>query len=456
MVRSGFGTFATLTATGLAVLALLTSASSARATCSGPCLEPEMKHVLQVDGQPTVLTNFGLLSDAGSSFHLVCEESMGGLLLDLKADSGGVYASTSGGLTRRAEDQCTWTSAHAGATTDWFLDFTLPSLPGGAPAAERFALGVATFSKDLHVQRAVGTDAFETVKEFAPASGYRTLVSGGDPAHVYVSGYTFLPRTWNLAISEDNGDTWREVSPDVDNTVATMVLLGIDPEHPEHLLLKRQIDVTARELWRFNAATDNAELLFSVAEDETIVDLVMNGNTWVLAASNGATGTLYQSDDSGETFRVLQEDGPPYACFSQVNAAWYACVNDYSRDSDFIVGVSEDSGASWEPWLTVADLGRIRACEGPCTLTLNWLVASYGVLSAVPPGDSDAGATPGTGVQDAGTGSDAGTGPETPPAPIQPSFGCDCAVGTRSSSPSAGLLFGALLLLGWSRLRRAP
>jgi hypothetical protein len=246
--------------------------------------------VKELRGTPVVVANFGLLSERNDGWLLTCEESIGGLLLATGGDETVGLASTEAGVFERAASLCEWDQGPALVSNGWALRFSLALVPSGG-ARERFALVIDRETQQLVIERATQDQDFSVVHSFDSLSGYRQLVSGGNPAGIFVSGYTLNPRTWHLAYSLDSGDTWRETTPSVDNETATMVLRLVDPEAPNVLLFQAETTPgMGNEIWRFDAADETSERVLVLDEGEVFGGVTFNGTDLWVAGRRRGTG----------------------------------------------------------------------------------------------------------------------------------------------------------------------
>lgn len=420
------------------VLVSVLKASDARAC--GPCTTPELWDVQNLAGETVVVTNFGLLSRYEGGWRVTCEEVIGGLLLDVQGDDAESLVSTDSGLFVQAGGLCDWSSGPASVGNDWALSLSSSRVDSGEARA-RFALVLDAETSELHVERSVGGQDFTVIHSFASTSGYRELESGGEPAALFVAGYTYEPRTWNLAFSTDEGETWDEAAPEVDNDYATMFLRLVDPAFPRAVFLQAEtVAGLGHELWRFDAETGEAESLLTLEDGELFGGIALSGDTLWVAGRHRDGGSLYRADRSELVFSRVVDSGPAFECLAAHDGTLYACVNDFTLASDFILGSSTDEGETWTALMTVSDLGKVAGCSEECAATVQWLQGTYGV-----PAEGGGAGSGGTSGADAG---DASGGTGTTPSPRG---GCQSAA-RQVRDPS--VLGGIALLLALLTLRR--
>jgi hypothetical protein len=250
---------------------------------------------------------------------------------------------------------------------------------------------------------------------------------------VFVAGYTFEPRTWNVAFSVDNGETWTEVSPEVDNEYATMALRLVDPRSPGAVFVHAEtVAGQGHELWRFDAESGAAAKLLTLEDGELFGGMALSDDVLWVAGRHRGGGSLYRADRGELEFQRVVDSGPAFECLEAHDGILYACVNDFTYASAFILGSSQDEGETWAPLMTVEDLGQVASCGEECSATVDWLTASYGV----PPADAGGGGS---------SGADSGSLPEGTTADSE---GGGCQVVTRRASGQTLLAWvGALLVL---------
>lgn len=426
---------------GLVLLGALLATPRARAC--GACATPELWELQDLGGELVLVTNFGLLAQHGDGWRVTCEEVFGGLLLAARGDSSEGWVSTDIGPFRRTGSTCQWSPGvlqHA----SWAWRFALARGESGGTTT-RFALVIDSETQALHVERARGEENFRVVHSFESTSGFRELVAGGDPAAVFVAGFgAGADRLWQVAFSLDAGESWQTVVPELPLEMK-WVLRFVDPGYPRAVFVESQALVDGTQgVWRFDATSGDMTELLSLPDGERFAGLTVLGDSVWIAGRAEAGGSLYRADREQLAFERVVQRAPPFACLAAHAGALYACVNDFTVTSDFLLGRSDDAGQSWQPLLKVEDLGRVDGCGSACDLTLEWLRDAFG-----------ASATGGAGGAPADGG--AAGAPESRPEPAPAPSGCSCRFGGTTSS-GAALLFGGVVLgaLWRRRSRRAP
>lgn len=386
-----------------------------------------------------VVTNFGMLSPSDTGWQLICEETIGGLLLDVQADSSEALASTGSGLFRQSGGVCDWQAGPTSEDGGTILGFAV----AGAESDQQvtFALVGSNDTEEIHLERADESGDFTLLYSFENSSGYRDVFAAGDAPSVFVAGYAYEPRTWNLAYSFDGGVTFSEVSPDVDNDTLTMIPRLVDPTFSHALLIQVGVPGAAHEIWRFDADTSEMTQLLTLQDNEVYGGMALSGDSLWVAGKRTGGGSLYRADREALEFSRVIDSGPEFACLAASGDVLYACVNDFTYASEFIVGTSADEGQSWTAFLTLSDLGSVSGCGDECSATEAWLTTDYGV--------------PDTSVPDAPAGGpDASTEPaSTPQASNEVDSGCH--VGSRPTRHHSFGWLGLLLSLLFRRSRPA-
>ncbi len=426
----------------LAALSALIASSPESANACGPCTDPALLSIESAGSEPVVVSNFGLLDHDENGWHLTCEEQIGGLILDVAFDGRRAVVSSDSGLFVQDGDLCGWAAGPASVTNEWFVSFATASSPdreSGTP----FGLLVDADTQELVVERGEG-DQLAPVGRFDGSIGYREIAAGGAPAGVFVGGYSFDPRVWNLAYSTNDGDDWAQVSDVVGDDYSTAHLSLVDPERPEGVFIELMTTVgQPDELWRFDATSGEAELMLILEDGELLSGITLGTDALWVAGSRRSGGSIYKADRQDLVFTRVSESAPITNCLAEVDGELYVCVNDFTVSSQYIIGVSNDEGLSWSPFLTLGDLGTVDSCGETCTKTDDWLRASYGV-SASP----DAG-TDGPEATESASTDETPTGDER-----KKSGGCSLVHGRADGAWRALLALLTLAVASWRRRRR--
>jgi len=341
-----------------------------------------------------VVTNFGLLTLRDERWHLTCEERIGGLLLDVQGNDTTTICSTDTGLYEQAGNLCEWNAGPRSANNTWVLSYALATDASDAPPTS-FALVASRDGQALYVERARLGEDLAVVQSFDGASGYRKLVAGGDPAAIFVTGYTFSPRTWHVAFSVDAGETWDFAAPVIGDDTATLWPRLVDPRSPRAVLVQAESTIGgADELWRFDAESGTFTRLLTLEDGETFGGIALDDDELWVAGRRSNAGSLYRALRKELVFERVSDEGPAFECLGAHEGVLYTCLNDFTRASPFLVGSSNDEGQSWSPHLRLEDLGQLTTCGEECSFSEQWLRESYG--DSVTDGAAGAEPTPAT------------------------------------------------------------
>jgi hypothetical protein len=248
-----------------------------------------------------------------------------------------------------------------------------------------------------------------------------------------------------LVVSEDEGESWATLFPEVPDELAYVSLIAVDAPAPGKLLLSRDDSATGTTLWSWDEQGGPGELLLVLPDLQGVAGFTFGAEPstlYVAARSHtGASvvsGSLYVSTDSGASFSSVSSAGPRYTCLTFHADALYAC----SDQTDFVfapfaLGRSEDGGLTWESVMSFTDDLLAPACQGQqCQSTIDELCVKSGRCKPrvdLPPG------------------------PHTAPraAPAREQEGSTCSIG-RGTSNGPGFVFLATCLAGavWRRRTR--
>lgn len=411
-------------------LTFLFRPSAARA-CAGPCPVPLLFGVAQFAEERVVITNFGLLARVGSGYRLTCEERIGGLISKAVGAEHAGYVSTGVGLFVSDGDLCSWQTGASSARNEWLLDFESPAV-SDEPVVFALVQDPETF--ELTVESATGTEDFTVLHSFSSDTGYREL-RAGSARRLFVAGYRFEPREFWLAHSDDGGTSWLEDAPPLDNAYASFRLERVDPTDPDAVFLVAEtVAGTGQELWRFDAESREPSLLLELADGELFGGLAFSGDdVWVAGRRRGA-GSLYRADRAELAFERVEAETPPLECLAVDQGELLGCVNDFTYGSEFVLGRSSDGGRTWEPELTLQDLGQVESCGDDCRSTTDALHATFGTLSSP----------------------DAGVAPDAAPGPLprerEPGRSGFCSASPERSAGRLSAWFIVLLLFALRRV----
>lgn len=457
-------------ATGVAFGALFATSgvlwSSPVGACGGPCDVGDVWSATWVGQELNVVTNFGLLRRRDTGWHLDCEEVMGDKLTGAHFSPQVQVALTASGFLVREPGICSWRSHIDGASNTWLLGFALvPTLEADAGAMEPELLGLVIdrSTSDSKVERARLGGAFETLETFSWELGIDRMVAGGEPLRVYVTGYSFPPRTWHVRWADLGGGAHADAAADAAAQRGTVTFSGSDLEREGELAELRPLAVDPRDssrlwlraavttqdpdaLFAFEADEETLTRVFTLERREKLADLAFSGERVYVAGRDDGVSVVYAARLDSLEFEPVAQLDATLTCLEVDGDRWLACNSDFTRESPFIVATSEDGGESWQPELEIADLVTLTSCGSICAATTGWLYGVYGASQpgpATPAGpDLDASSSGPNASRDAGAGDEGGSGG---------SDGCDCRVqggAPRSTATALGVL---VLVLGWRR-----
>lgn len=410
----------------LALASCLATPRQAEA-CGGPCAFPRFYGLSVHQEQLVVTTNFGLLYEGESDWHLVCEESIGGLLLSAMQSEKGYFANTGDGLfSNQHNDVCRFSPESVTDSEDYLLDFSIAA----GTTDTHVALVQDQQTNDVQIWGRAGGEAFSLVHSLGTQSGHRRVVAAGDLTAVYALGYVSNPRRFTLAFSVD-GQAWQEYVDEV--PTRSLSLAGIDPAAPDQLYLWLETANTEpSRLLRFETKSGELTEIMEFAGTEAFAGFTVGSSHVYVAGRSDEASSLYAAARDGGNFERVQQSLPPLDCLLADGERLYACGADFSRSSAFLVAVSADGGASWEPRMRLRDLGTVASCGTPCQQTTSWLYSTF-----APTAFADAGAPP------------ADTGDTQDPTPHdnggRDSGGCQAA----PASPVPFTSTAGALLLAW-------
>jgi MYXO-CTERM domain-containing protein len=385
---------------------------------------------------------FGLLlsRDGGKSWDWVCEKAVGygGIedpFMGLTA-KGSLVAGTFSGLSVSLDTGCAWSFMKAELEKQVIIDVVVrPDAPSTVLALTSTYSGEGdagpVYSSRVFVSKDDGATWAPSGAAIDPAVLTETLeVARSDPKRLYVSAVrgSGVASSGVLFVSEDEGATWIERAIPIDpNEERAPYVSAVDPSNPELLYV------------RTSGPGQNRLLVSSDA-----------GKTWKTAFTGKALQGFALSPDGSKVYVGSPSDGLHLAprdtlaftkrssiqvqCLATHGSTLWACSNEASG---FVVGTSQDDGATFAALLHLAGVRGPLSC--PSSSTATQCVAEWPDLQRrLGGGGADGGA-------DAG---DAGSGAQPP---VQ---GCGCT--TTPAAPGAALLALSIAALTLALRRRSP
>lgn len=418
-------------ASALLLVACLTHTEAA-AACGGPCAVPRFYGLSLVQERVVVTSNFGLLYEEDSNWNLVCEESIGGLLLSAMQARSGHFVNTGDGLFSNQDDNvCQFVPQIVTEAEDYLLDYTVAE---GANDTH-VALIQDQQSSELQVWSRTGDEAFTLVHSLGVQSGHRRIAAAGELEAIYALGYVSSPRRFALTYRVGDED-WQEYVDDEPGR--SLSIAGIDPTAPEWLYLWLETPSTEpSRLVRFDTAGGEPAEVFEFAGTESFAGFTVSTSHVYVAGRSDSASSLYAAERGSSQFERVQQDLPPLDCLLAEGERLFACGADFSRSSQFLVAMSDDGGASWQPRMRLSDLGTVSSCGAPCQQTTSWLYSTF-----APTAFTDGGTPPAGGGQE----------PQAPdPNPKTDSGGCQLVTTASGQFGAPWLLLGLSL---WARRSR--
>lgn len=407
---------------------------------------------------------FGLLvsRDAGQTWDWVCEQSVGFSGAEdpmyVVTANGSIAASTFSGVARSPAGACDWSVVGPPLGPQVFID--LAAQPGDAKAFGAFASsydrqeedgGALLFKSVLYESKDEGATFTQVGTPLDSSLLGETFDFTKDPNRIYVSAIRGSGEALRgyLLVTNDRGKTWIELPVPLVNGERAPYIAAVDPTDADRLYVRtaNAVDRPSRLLfssdagktWKTIFAGTGALLGFALSPDGKKVYVGGPG------PGPDQAGNPRPSDGvnvaSTTDFVFSRKSDVALQCLRATNAGLWGCSNERSG---FVLGVSNDDGATFAPRLTrLCDVrGPLACAEGTSTARecpKQWAQqrSALGQCDGQPYG-SDAGPL------------DAGGGRE---APIDGTFGGYACSASRGGS-FVVLAFGGLAL-GLLGLRRA-
>ena len=428
----------------------------------GPCEFLDSVNVLMgpADGDITLVANFGLLRrDPAGALRYGCEEALGGLAwrsrLGLRGDllvagAHGVLVHGGGGACR---DQPTLVPLQGLDVVDLVVQ------PDGAGGGRIWAL--TSTPPAVHISEDGGRSFTPSFAFAAGEQPLKLMLAPGQSNVLYVAGDD-QPEGLLLMRSADGGRSFTRPAGGQRPPGIPLDLLGVSAGDPDSLFVAMRARAPDGlgghdELWRSRDGGRTWQRRLALPESEGLGGFAFSGAATIYLAvreqlfgAAPAPARLFVSNDAGETWQPpipSGGSGPRYRCLATRGPLLYACAGGEPNGDSFLLGVSSDGGRSWSPVMKVEELAGAEPClRGSCTVTTEWLCATYGRCEGRP-------------TFDAGAFGDAAA-PENGTEPGPGGCGCRLAASPASlpgSSPASAclplLLAGALAVAARKRRR---
>jgi photosystem II stability/assembly factor-like uncharacterized protein len=427
----------------LVALAALATAADSRANGRFPAAE--MLVARAGDSSSLALrTTFGLLlsRDAGSTWDWVCERAIGFSGAEdpsvVVASNGNLVVGLSAGVSTSADGACLWRRDARSPRGVVDMALRTGSVETIYAIASEFAsmveAGAPMYRSALFVS-VDGGEHWSERSEFDPTLALQSVeVAPSTPGRVYVSAARSPGRATAayLLASDDDGRSWHE-----------QPLALLPSERGAYIGAVSPVD--ARRLYVRTSGPDVNRLLVSDDGARTFRE-VLRGESLRGFALMDEGKTVFAGDKAGlhrasaTDLRFEQRWPQPVQCLAGIGGALWACA---SMASGFVLGVSDDAGASFVPRLTFAGIRGPLACSGASSMgacTEEWGTLGFGGERARTPEPVSA----------------AGADATTAPTSKGRASSCACSAPGASLEPRTGPWVGAAVawLVGFARRRR--
>jgi len=293
-------------------------------------------------------------------------------------------------------------------------------------------------------------------------STHGTTATGTIDIYIYLTLYTGANTPPTLMRSSNGGSTWAPIDLGSAVGAGRLEILAIDPNHADKLFL-RFVTASAESLVMVDgtAVTRPVQILGGGALTAFVR---ASDGTLMAAGLNGATASLFRSDDGGASFIPLT--GPPHINGLAERGGVFYAATDPGKDG-FAEATSTDDGVTWQRGLNYLDVQAIApclkaSCQSDCTLWVGQGLWEAAVCSADPT-PTDGGGADGPivggrdGVVDAGRDASADIVVRDGAADhkeILPSRGCHCGLtSTSDRSGASSIAAGAFVALACAAVR---
>ena len=398
------------------------------------------------NGHPLVMalgTTFGLVStvDGGATWAITCEPAIG-FSAEWDAPltftvSGAAVMGIPAGLVLAPPRFCDF-QRPVTAPEQAVLDLTVDGR-GRRLVAAPSSKGIAISDDDGATWRRGWAD-----DRFLAAT---IDVAPGHPERIYATGY--LDSTAVLLRSDDGAVTFTEVNRALLGGLAGY-LAAVDPANPDRIYLRIDLRQGGTLLARSEDGGRTLVELVRTTNPMTGSALSEDGHTlWVGSRGSAANDGIFRSADGGATWQRVNAEVTPL-CLRHRAGRLYLCADD--RRDGFAFGYSTDGGEHFLPLLSWKDLLGPEACPagspGRLLCEGDWPNLRATLSPDGGPGDAAIVATPDAAVSladaaDAAADAADAAATDAAPAPRKAGDGCSCAVTRRSRDR------GLLPLLPW-------
>ena len=436
-----YGTFALAFAVTLAALPQIARANGRFPAANQLVVSPADP------GHMVLRTTFGILvtSDKGQNWDWLCELGIG--YGGTEDPSMGIttaetlLAGTFEGLSQSTDKGCSWGFVPGPLTQNVVVDLTVrPDAPSSALTLTNKFSNTDDAGGTLFNSTVFGTtDDGKTWAPIGPALDptivFETVeVAKSDPTRIYVSGVRGDGATEQgvVLVSKDTGQTWKEYKVPLDvSTERAPYVSAVDPSNADRVYVRTKGSAGSRLLVSDDGAQTFREVLKLTGD---MLGFAISPDGQKIYAG-GAKDGLLVATSSALTF--TKKSPIAVQCLTANGTTLYACSNEVSG---FILGASQDDGATFAPMLHLYGVRGPLAC-GPSTSEAQCQPLWPPLRDSLGTAPADGGADASSGGNDGGS-SSGGTGKSS------------CSCGEASGAGEGAMGMGAVGLAVGLMLRR--
>lgn len=427
------------TVLSIAIAGLCATSNDARANGKFPAAD----QLVVAPNDPSFIaarTTFGFLvtKNAGADWDLVCESGAGyqdiepGIAI---TGDGTLFTGLFEGVSVAHGDLCDWSLTMEGIATDVSIS---KSNPATAIAITRDA------TRSHYFESADHGDTFAPVGAALPEGFFAVTVDVAptDPRRIYMSGFrhheSSATQTGVFARSEDHGETWTFVDvPGTDETIKAFIG-AMHPTDPDRLYMR--LSKTPGGLLVTDDGGDTWTAIDTGVQTSELRGLAVSPDGTKIAIGGEYDGVWIAST---EDFVFQKMSEVAIRCLTWSDAGLYACVNEKLYGDGFIIGLSTDEGASFEPLLELACVRGPLTCDPGTSVATSCPAEWPGLADRL-----DAGSCHGVGgdASSGAGGDDAGTGGAPPTAGTGGTLASTASCSVTASERDRGDAWPLLLL----------
>jgi photosystem II stability/assembly factor-like uncharacterized protein len=333
---------------------------------------PAANQIVVAPNDPNTIvlrTTFGVIisRDHGTSWDWICERAIGikspteDPSLGITANNT-VIAGTFEGLAVSPDTGCSWSFAANGLENKIVVDTVVridaPHVALGLTNKYRAVddAGNPNYTSQVFssIDDGASWSAFGTAID--PTAVLETLeVAASDPHRLYVSGYRGAGANVKgiLFVSTDDGMTWAERAIPLDPATETSPFIaGVDPTNADRVYVRTNGPNSSRLL-----VTSDAGMSFTpIFTGASLAGFALSPDGAKVYVGGPKDGLNVASSSD---FQFKRTSTVAVQCLKRAGTTLYACSNEVSG---FIVGASEDDGATFVAELHLATIRGPLAC----------------------------------------------------------------------------------------------